>query len=178
MIRLYSLLGISLFFFACSNSSTNSTDSETISEEDMPVNGSMMLKSGEECPNCSGQGNVACSYCQGTGRIHCGDCSGRGYDQDGRACLRCERSGIVNCNEEEQCRVCHGYGNVFIETCTVCDGDGLIENEDGTTTKCGVDLLSGLTELFASAYGESKPIGCKGRGYICIPVDDPKFQEE
>ena len=78
-----------------------------------------LKESGNECPECSGDGNIECGECYGNGENDCEDCYGNGqYD-----CDACDGSGDIECEK------CGGDGTVWNKKredveCPKCKGDG------------------------------------------------------
>lgn len=111
----------------------------------------------EDCPDCSGDGEIDCGECNGAGSLDCntcdgnGDvdcdtCDGTGEDEEGDECGYCDGSGRENCGDcrgsgNDDCSWCGGSGR---ETCSYCEGRGDVDKED----------YYGITQYFVASWDD------------------------
>lgn len=104
------------------------------------------------CPDCSALGYETCNKCDGRGVIHCPSCDGDGWDPNGRACLNCQKSGLIECEIHQTCGMCGGVKYGIYISCETCEGTGYITLKDGQQITCGGGNDLNMKSIFASLY--------------------------
>lgn len=177
---------ISLIYYQCSSSENSELKSSSnkleqqvsseiaeegplensISEENLGCEGDMGESS---CPDCSALGYETCHKCKGRGVLHCPSCDGDGWDINGRACVNCKKSGLIECDINQTCRMCGGNRYGIYITCETCKGSGSITLDDGRQIICGggdhIDINSFTTALVMGLYDLRANTGLPGQTY-------------
>ena len=99
-----------------------------------------------DCDECNGSGNIDCNTCDGNGEDDCDNCDGTGEDEEGDECGYCDGSGRENCGDckgsgNDDCSWCGGSGR---ETCSNCEGRGDVDKED----------YYGITQYFIASWDD------------------------
>ncbi|MQA61317.1 MAG: molecular chaperone DnaJ [Actinophytocola sp.] len=111
------------------------------------------------CDLCRGAGTTA-----DTGTTTCDTCDGRGEIQS------VQRSFLGQVVTSRPCPVCHGFGEVIVDPCRKCGGDGRVRSRRTVTAKIPGGVGDGM-RIRLSGQGEVGPGGGPA-GDLYVEIDE------